>query len=119
MEKDRKADMHSRAEFLFAHWATPLLKDLRGARWRALVAQVTALPSTHPDALAFALMMVRLNGCAACDARRYRERGGCAQCARFVLTTLEKESEVSLLVRYRAAQKEIARAHSSNWREFA
>jgi hypothetical protein len=101
--------MQSRPEFLFAHWATPVLKDLRGARWRALVEHVAPLPSTHPDALAFALLLVRVNGCVTCDARRYRERGGCAQCSRFVLTTLSKESEVSLLVRYRAAQKEIAR----------
>jgi hypothetical protein len=101
--------MHTRTEFLFAHWAVPSLKDLRGTRWRALVEQIAALPSTHPDALAFALMMVRISGCVTCDARRYRERGGCAQCARLVLTTLSKESEESLLIRYRAAQKELAR----------
>jgi hypothetical protein len=97
-------------EFLFAHWAVPVLKDLRGARWRELVTRIAALPSTHPDSLAFALMMVRLNGCVTCDARRYRERAGCANCSRLVLTTLNKESETSLLARFRAAQKEIARS---------
>ena len=99
-----------RTEFLFAHWAVSALKDLRGERWRDLVAHVAALPSTHPDSLAFALTMVRVNGCINCDARRYRERGGCANCSRLVLTTLNKESEPSLLARYRAAQKEIARS---------
>lgn len=99
-----------RTEFLFAHWAVPALKDLRGARWRELVARVAALPSTHPDALAFALTMVRVNGCINCDAKRYRERAGCANCARLVLTTLNKESEASLLARFRAAQKEIAQS---------
>jgi hypothetical protein len=102
--------MTNRPEFLFAHWATPLLKDLRGPRWRALVERIAALDALHPDALAFALMMARLNGCVACDARRYRERGGCAHCTRWVLTTLNRESEESLLARFRAAQKEIARA---------
>jgi len=97
-------------EFLFAHWAVPALADLRGARWRDLTTRVARLPSTHPDSLAFALTMVRVNGCVNCDARRYRERGGCANCARFVLTTLNKENEASLLARYRAAQKEIAGA---------
>ncbi|MDE3090121.1 MAG: hypothetical protein KGJ80_12130 [Chloroflexota bacterium] len=83
---------------------------MRGARWRDLVARVAMLPSTHPDALSFALMMVRVNGCISCDMRRYRERAGCANCARFVLTTLNKENEASLLARFHAAQKEIARS---------
>ncbi len=99
-----------RTEFLFAHWAVPALKDLRGDRWRALVTRIGGLPSTHPDALAFALTMVRVNGCITCDARRYRERGGCASCTRFVLASLNRESEAELLTRYRAAQKEIARS---------
>ena len=97
-----------RTEFLFAHWAVPALKDLRGARWRELVAHIAALPSTHPDALAFALMMVRVNGCVSCEAKRYRERAGCANCSRLVLTTMNRETEASLLARFRAAQKEIA-----------
>jgi hypothetical protein len=102
--------MQDQPEFLFAHRATSTLKDLRGPRWRALVEHVAPLPSTHPDALAFALMMVRVNGCVTCNAHKYRERGGCAQCSRFVLTTWVKESEAGLLARYRAAQREIARA---------
>ena len=88
----------------------PALGDLRGARWRELVARISRLPSTHPDSLAFALTMVRINGCVNCDAKRYRDRAGCANCSRFVLTTLNKETEASLLARYRAAQKEVARS---------
>ena len=64
--------MQNRPEFLFAHWAIPALKDLRGPRWRALVEHVAPLAPTHPDALAFALMMVCVDGCVTCDARRYR-----------------------------------------------
>ena len=97
-------------EFLFAHWAVPALQDLRGARWHDLVARIARLPSTDPDALAFALLMVRINGCVNCDAKRYRDRAGCANCSRFGLTTLNKETETSLLARYRAAQKEMARS---------
>ena len=109
--------MQNRPEFLFAHWAIPALKDMRGTRWRALIERVAPLPPLHPDALAFALMMVRVDGCVTCDARRYRERGGCAQCARFVLTTLNKDSEAGLLARYRAAQEEIARAAPTGQQE--
>ncbi|MBI3536382.1 MAG: hypothetical protein HY070_02285 [Chloroflexi bacterium] len=102
--------MQNRTEFLFTHTAIGALKELRGTEWKQLATRVAQLPSTHPDALAFALMMVRLNNCVSCDALRFRERGGCARCARFVLTTLVKENEVSLLARYRAARNEIARA---------
>jgi hypothetical protein len=101
--------MKTRIEFLFAHWAVPMLKELRGARWRDLMVRVSRLESTHPDSLAFALTMVRINGCVSCDAKRYRERGGCANCSRFVLTTLNKETESELIMRFNVAQKEIAR----------
>ncbi len=99
--------MQNQIEFLFAHWAVADLTEVRGPRWRALVTRVAALPSTHPDSLAFALMMIRLNGCINCTAPRFRERGGCANCSRFVLTTLSKEPEASLLARYQNAHQEI------------
>ena len=95
-------------EFLFAHWAVPALKDLRGTRWHDLVARIAGLPSTHPNSLALALTMVRTNGCINCEAKRYRERGGCASCSQFMLNTMHRETEASLLARYHAAQKEIA-----------
>lgn len=101
------------SEFLFAHWAVPAVKDLRGLKWRELVERIAKLDSTDSDALSFALMMVRVNGCIACDVRRYRERGGCANCSKFVLITLNKESEAGLIARFRAAQKEVAQAMKS------
>lgn len=101
--------MKTRIEFLFSHAVVSALKELRGPKWRDLVTKVAPLDATHPDALAFALTMVRLNGCVSCDAKRYRERGGCGHCTRFVLTTLNKESEADLLMRYRTAQKEVAK----------
>lgn len=96
-----------KTELLFAHWAIRHLKHVRGPRWQKLVLEVAGLPETHPDALAFQLMMVRLNSCISCDARKYVEKGGCARCS---LTTLgfSKESEETLLARFRVARKEIA-----------
>lgn len=99
--------MKDRTEFLFAHWAVPQLKELRGAKWRTLVEGVTRLDDTDPDSMAFALTMIRINGCVNCNMHRYRERGGCGDCSRFVLTSLSKETETSLLTRFHAAQKEI------------
>lgn len=99
--------MKDRTEFLFAHWAVPKLKELRGSKWRALVEDIARLADTDPDSMAFALTMIRINGCVNCSMHRYRERGGCADCSRFVLTTLSKESETSLLTRFHAAQKDV------------
>ena len=101
--------MRNKIEFLFAHWAVPYLKNVRGSGWRDLVQRVAKLQSDDSDALAFALMMVRLNGCGTCDAKRFRERGGCASCSRFVLNTLSKESEAELLDRFRVAKKEVTK----------
>ncbi|MBI5030432.1 MAG: hypothetical protein HZB51_07890 [Chloroflexi bacterium] len=99
--------MKDRTEFLFAHWAVPMLKDLRGPKWRALVENVARLPDDDPDSLAFALTMIRMNSCANCSVHRFQERGGCAACSRFVLTSLSRETETGLLTRFNAAQKEI------------
>ncbi len=96
----------NRTEILFAPWAIRALKDARGPRWKKLVEEVAAQPETDPDSLAFQLVMIRLNSCLSCDVRKYAERGGCARCA---LTNLgfSKETEASLLSRFRAARKEI------------
>jgi hypothetical protein len=40
---------------------------MHGAEWRALIDRVTSLPESHEEVLAFCLMMVRLNGCMACE----------------------------------------------------
>ncbi|MGB8645675.1 MAG: hypothetical protein WCF84_10585 [Anaerolineae bacterium] len=97
----------TRTEILFAPWAVRALKNARGNKWRKLIDQIDVLPEDNLDALAFHLLMIRLNNCVTCDARKYMERGGCARCA---LTNLgfSKETEESLLARYRATRKEIA-----------
>ena len=96
-----------RPELLFAHWAVRALKDARGPKWRKLVQEVATLPETDVSALAFHLTMVRLNSCVTCDVRKYAERGGCARCASTNLG-FSKETEETLLARYRAARKQVA-----------
>ena len=97
----------AKTELLFAHWAVPALKGARGPKWKKTVEELAALPETHPDALAFQLMMVRLNSCVTCDARKYVEKGGCAKCSLTTLT-FSKENEDQLLTRYRTLRKEMA-----------
>lgn len=105
-----------RTELLFAHWATRSLQNARDAKWKKLVQEIQALPETHPDALAFQLMMVRLNSCVTCDARKYVEKGGCARCSVSTLN-FSKDSEEALLARFRAARKEVAQALKEQQRE--
>lgn len=93
-------------ELLFAHWAVRALKDARGPKWKKFVQNIAAMPETEMDALAFHLIMIRLNSCMTCDLLRYTERGGCARCAATNLG-FSKESEASLLARYRSARKQI------------
>ncbi len=73
--------MYTSNELLFPHYVIPSLKKLRGPKWRDLVERVLALPETHEETLAFMLMMIRLNGCMACETDSYRAMKGCAACA--------------------------------------
>jgi hypothetical protein len=41
---------------------------------------VTSRPESHEEVLAFCLMMVRLNGCMACETDSFRAMRGCYAC---------------------------------------
>jgi hypothetical protein len=73
--------LNPRTELLFPPHLIPDLKDLRGDKWRELVEQIAALPETHPDTLAFCLMMIRLNACLGCVSGSYRFMRGCELCS--------------------------------------
>ena len=73
--------MYTNNELLFPHHVIPTLKKLRGPEWAALVERITKLPECHEETLAFMLMMIRLNGCMACETDSYRAMRGCAACA--------------------------------------
>jgi hypothetical protein len=73
--------MYTNNELLFPHHVIPYLRKLRGPQWRSLVEHVIKLPENHEETLAFMLMMVRLNGCMACETDSYRAMRGCSACA--------------------------------------
>ncbi len=73
--------MYAQNELLYPHYITSQLRDLRGPEWKALVERVTSLPESHEEVLAFCLMMIRLNGCMACETDSYRAMRGCLPCA--------------------------------------
>jgi hypothetical protein len=73
--------MYTDNELLFPVYIIQVLRDMRGDEWRDLVDRVVSLPETHPEALAFVLAMIHLNGCMECETDSYRAMRGCAMCA--------------------------------------
>ena len=61
-ENWRHLVMYPRSEILFPHRCVSTLKRMRGPDWQELVGRIAGLPDTHPDSLAFALMMIKLSG---------------------------------------------------------
>ena len=98
--------MHAGSELLFPSYAIAPLRGLRGPEWNALVKRVAGLPETHPDSLAFSLMMMRLDGCLTCETDSYKAMRGCAQCAIQTIRRF-KEGDEDLLQYYQEAQADV------------
>lgn len=98
--------MYTKNELMFPHYITPSLRNARGEEWRELVSRVLTVPESHETALAFVLMMIRLNGCLGCETDSYRAMRGCAACA---LQTLRrfKGSDQELLHAYQMALDDV------------
>ena len=85
--------INARTELLFPPRLIPDLKDLRGEPWRKLVEHVASLPETHPDTLAFCLLMIRLNACLNCVSGSYRFMRGCELCAQQTISRYQCTDE--------------------------
>ena len=99
--------MYPKAEILFPYTLIPRLRDLRGPLWAGLVDRVAALPETHPDNLAFCLLMMRLDGCLKCYSGSYKFMRGCEACALQSIMQFKGDEE-DLLRLYGQAQVELA-----------
>ena len=95
--------VHAKAELLFPAHLISSLRDLRGEEWRTLVDRVSALPETHPDSLAFVLMMIELDGCLKCNSNNYKFLRGCYLCATQTIQSY-KGSDSDLLDLYSRAK---------------
>jgi hypothetical protein len=96
-----------RTELLFPPRLIPDLRDLRGEEWRQLVASIIALPETHPDVLAFCLLMIRLNSCLSCVSGSYRFMRGCELCAQQTIARYQGTDE-ELISLYEQAKHDLA-----------
>lgn len=99
---------HLRTELLFPPRLIPLLRELRGEEWRQLVDRVAPLPETHPDKLAFCLMMIRLNACLNCVSGSYRFMRGCELCSQQTISRFQGTDE-QLVELHERAREDLSR----------
>ena len=100
--------MYTKNELMFPVYAIPRMRDARGENWRALIDHIASLPETHEEVLALMLLMIRLNGCMACETDSYRAMRGCSMCS---LQTLRrtKETDAELVALYQQALSDVQR----------
>ena len=98
--------MYTDNELLFPHHVIATLKRMRGPQWQELVERVTSLPVHHEETLAFMLMMIRFNGCMACETDSYRAMRGCTACTHQSLRRF-KGSDEELLALYDDALEDV------------
>ena len=100
--------LNPRTELLFPPHLIPDLKGLRGEKWRKLVEHVAAQSETHPDTLAFCLMMIRLNACLGCVSGSYRFMRGCELCSQQTIARYQGTDE-ELIQLFCRAKEDLAR----------
>ena len=98
--------MYAKNELMFPPYVIPVLRNQRGPEWQKLIDRVLTLPEEHPEALAFCLMMIRLDGCMECETDSYRAMRGCNLCATQTLRRY-KGNDRELLKMYKCALKDI------------
>ncbi len=99
--------VYRRYNLLFTPRLIPQLRNLRGEEWAKLIDYLAPLPETHPDALAFSLMMIELGSCLSCEMDSYRAQRGCALCSRQTIISF-KGTDKQLIKRYENARDLIA-----------
>jgi hypothetical protein len=98
--------MYPKAELLFPPRLIASLRDLRGPEWAAQVERVAKLPETDAESLAFALMMIRLDGCVKCHEGSFKYMRGCQLCATQTIMQF-KGTDADLLELYQKARRDI------------
>ena len=99
--------VYRKYDLLFTPHLISQLRNLRGEEWDNLIDYLSTLPETHPDTLAFSMMMINLGGCLPCEMDSYRAQRGCATCARQTIIGY-KGSDKQLMKQYEKAQQFIS-----------
>lgn len=93
-------------EVLFPSRVIPTLAPLHGPDWSALIERLQSDQASPEERYGFVLMMVRLCGCAGCNADSFRAMRGCTSCARQAAKRL-RGSDTEILQQYRAMIQEV------------
>ena len=99
-------EMNVKNELFFPPELIVQLGDLRDEEWKQFVERVAALPETHPDTLAFMLLVVRLGGCLSCGPGSFRHMKGCLSCSRQAIGAF-KGTDRQLIELFEEARKEV------------
>lgn len=94
-------------EVLFPSRVIPTLRTLHHEEWRQLIDRVDSKECTPVERYAFVLMMVRMCGCAGCNADSFRAMRGCTQCSRQTLLRFHGE-DVELIEQYQQYMREVS-----------
>ncbi len=95
--------VYGKYDLLFTPRLISRLRNLRGEEWAKLIDSLSNLPETHPEALAFCLMMIHLGSCLTCEMDSYRAQRGCAMCAQQTIISF-KGNDKQLIKRYEHAR---------------
>ena len=98
--------MYPKAEILFPFPVIPDLRNLREEQWASLVDRVSDLPETDPDALAFIMLMIRINSCLKCYSGSYKFMRGCKACSIQGIMQF-KGTETDLIELYESTKQEL------------
>ena len=98
--------MRMRLEILFPHSRVSGLKNLHDEDWKSLVERIAALPETHPDALGFSYMRIKLCNCLNCDLGSYKASLGCSVCSQRTVSAVRDSNQV-LMKEFKKAKKEV------------
>ncbi|NDJ84879.1 MAG: hypothetical protein GYB66_03245 [Chloroflexi bacterium] len=88
-------------DVLFPPRVIASLRRARGPEWKRLIdhlLEVQRQDESHPDVLAFMLMMVQQNSCLSCHAHSFRAMKGCTACT------------LQVLNRYRGTDRDLIQA---------
>ncbi|MEN6481231.1 MAG: hypothetical protein ABFD29_03525 [Anaerolineaceae bacterium] len=106
--------MHnSDTELLFPLRVTPVLENLRGKEWQKIVQQVLAPDVSDETKLAFVLMMVKMNGCAGCNADSFKAMKGCTMCSKQTVRRF-RGTDDDLVNQYKHSSDEVQRYLKKN-----
>jgi hypothetical protein len=98
---------NSDTELFFPIRVIPSLRDIRGKGWEKLIDHLGSKSVDEIEEIAFTSLVVKLAGCAGCDADSFRAMRGCTQCARLVLKRF-KGSDEDLIAQYELSKSEVS-----------